>query len=171
MLENINVSHSPHISQPLSTRRIMVDVIIALLPAAGFAAYYFRMYALVLIATCVLSAVATEWICNLIRKKPNSLGDFSAALTGLILALSLPPALPFWAAIIGTITFIYKPSAVGATSVAIDYFNTHPIVTRRGGFAQNPYKDRINAIRRFTFWIKFVCCGAPTTTIISPIPN
>ena len=102
MLENINVSHSPHISQPLSTRRIMIDVIIALLPAAGFAAYYFRMYALVLIATCVISAVATEWICNLIRKKPNSLDDFSAPLTGLILALSLPPALPFWAAIIGT---------------------------------------------------------------------
>ncbi len=102
MLENINVSNSPHISQPLSTRRVMIDVIIALLPAIAFAAYYFRIRALILIATCVISAVVTEWICNSIRKKSNSLDDFSAVLTGIILALSLPPALPWWTAVIGT---------------------------------------------------------------------
>jgi electron transport complex protein RnfD len=66
------------------------------------AGYYFRIYALILISTCCLSAVATEWLCNLIRKKTNSLGDFSAIVTGIILALSLPPSLPIWAAIIGT---------------------------------------------------------------------
>jgi electron transport complex protein RnfD len=66
------------------------------------AGYYFRIYALILISTCCLSAVATEWLCNLIRKKTNSLGDFSAIVTGIILALSLPPSLPVWAAIIGT---------------------------------------------------------------------
>jgi electron transport complex protein RnfD len=66
------------------------------------AGYYFRIYALILISTCCLSAVATEWLCNLIRKKTNSLGDFSAIVTGIILALSLPPSLPIWTAIIGT---------------------------------------------------------------------
>jgi electron transport complex protein RnfD len=66
------------------------------------AGYYFRIYALILISTCCLSAVATEWLCNLIRRKTNSLGDFSAIVTGIILALSLPPSLPIWAAIIGT---------------------------------------------------------------------
>jgi electron transport complex protein RnfD len=80
----------------------MIDVIIGLMPAIAAAGYYFRIYAVILIAVCVASAVATEWLCNLIRKKPNSLGDFSAVLTGIILALSLPPGLPVWAAIIGS---------------------------------------------------------------------
>ena len=105
MLENITVSPAPHISKPLSTRTVMIDVIIALIPAMAAAGYYFRMYALILIPTCVISAVATEWLCNVIRKKPNpldSLGDFSAVVTGIILALSLPPSLPVWAAIIGS---------------------------------------------------------------------
>jgi electron transport complex protein RnfD len=81
----------------------MLDVIIGLVPAMAAAGYYFRTYAAVLIATCVISAVATEWLCNAIRKKPNSLGDLSAVITGIILALSVPPALPVWAAIIGSV--------------------------------------------------------------------
>ena len=103
MLENITVSSAPHISKALSTRSVMIDVIIGLVPAMAAAGYYFRIYALILITTCVISAVATEWLCNLIRKKPNSLGDFSAVVTGIILALSLPPSLPVWAAIIGSV--------------------------------------------------------------------
>jgi electron transport complex protein RnfD len=102
MLSDIRVSCAPHISQRLSTRSVMIDVIIGLAPAMAAAGYYFHFYALILISSCVISAVATEWLCNLIRKKPNSLGDFSAVVTGIILALSLPPALPFWAAIIGS---------------------------------------------------------------------
>ncbi len=105
MLDNITVSSSPHISKPLSTRRVMLDVIIGLVPAMAAAGYYFRIYAFVLIATCVISAVATELLCNVIRNRPNpfeSLGDFSAVLTGIILAFSLPPTLPVWAAIIGS---------------------------------------------------------------------
>jgi len=104
--ENITVSSAPHISKPLSTRTVMIDVIIGLVPAMAAAGYYFRIYALVLIPTCVISAVAAEWLCNLIRKKPNpleSLGDFSAVVTGIILALSLPPSLPVWAAIVGSV--------------------------------------------------------------------
>ena len=105
MLDNITVSSSPHISKPLSTRRVMLDVIIGLVPAMVAAGYYFRIYAFVLIATCVISAVATELLCNLIRRRPNpfeSLGDFSAVLTGIILAFSVPPTLPVWAAVIGS---------------------------------------------------------------------
>jgi electron transport complex protein RnfD len=66
------------------------------------AGYFFRKYAVILICTCVISAVVTEWFCNLIRKRPSSLDDFSAVVTGIILALSLPPALPVWAAVIGS---------------------------------------------------------------------
>jgi electron transport complex protein RnfD len=102
MPKDITVSHAPHISKALSTRSVMIDVVIGLAPAMVAAGYYFRIYALILISTCCLSAVVTEWLCNLIRKKPNSLGDFSAIVTGIILAFSLPPALPIWAAIIGS---------------------------------------------------------------------
>ena len=129
MLEHIRVSPAPHISYRFTTRSVMIDVVIGLAPALFAAGYFFRYYALFLIAACVLSAVATEWICNLIRRKPNSLGDFSAVITGLILALSLPPAIPIWAAVIGSsfsITIgkmvfgglgsnIFNPAMVGRT--------------------------------------------------------
>lgn len=129
MLENIKVSPSPHISQPLSTRRIMLDVIIGLLPAVAAAGYYFRHHALVLLATCVISAVVTEWVCNLIRRNANSLGDLSAVVTGIILGLSVSPRLPVWAAIIGSVfsiaigkmvfgglgANIFNPAMVGRT--------------------------------------------------------
>lgn len=135
MLSDIRVSCAPHISQPLSTRRVMIDVIIGLVPAMVLAGYYFRIYALILIPTCVISAVATEWLCNLIRKKPNSLGDFSAVVTGIILALSLPPSLPIWAAIIGSVfsiaigkmvfgglgANIFNPAMVGRAFLTVSF--------------------------------------------------
>jgi electron transport complex protein RnfD len=103
MLKDLRVSCAPHIGDLSSTRTVMIDVIIGLIPAMAAAGYYFRIYALILIPTCVISAVATEWLCNLIRKKPNSLGDFSAVVTGIILALSIPPNLPAWAAVVGSV--------------------------------------------------------------------
>lgn len=103
MLSDITVSFAPHISKPLSTRSVMIDVIIGLVPAMVAAGYYFRQHALILIASCVLSSMLAEWLCNLIRRKPNSLGDFSAVVTGVILAFSLPPDFPVWAAVIGSV--------------------------------------------------------------------
>jgi len=113
----------------------MIDVIIGLAPAMAAAGYYFRMHALILISTCVISCVAAEWLCNLIRKKPNSLDDFSAVVTGIILALSLPPDLPVWAAVIGgvfSITIgkmvfgglgsnIFNPAMVGRAFLTVSF--------------------------------------------------
>ena len=135
MLKNITVSSAPHISKPLSTRGVMLDVIIALAPAMLAAGYYFRIHAAVLIAACVISCAATEWACNLIRKKSNSLDDLSAVVTGIILALSLPPALPVWAAIIGSVfciaigkmvfgglgANIFNPAMVGRTFLTASF--------------------------------------------------
>jgi electron transport complex protein RnfD len=103
MLRDITVSSGPHIGKDLSTRGIMIDVIIGLVPAMLAAGYFFRLHALMLVATCVISSVVAELLCNLIRKKPNSLDDFSAVVTGIILAFSLPPAFPLWAAVIGSV--------------------------------------------------------------------
>jgi len=135
MLTNVTVSSAPHISKPLSTRGVMLDVIIGLAPAMLAAGYYFRIHAVVLIATCVISCAATEWACNLIRKKSNSLDDLSAVVTGIILALSLPPALPVWAAIIGSVfciaigkmvfgglgANIFNPAMVGRTFLTASF--------------------------------------------------
>ncbi len=135
MLTDIRVSCSPHISERLSTRSVMIDVIIGLAPAMAAAGYYFRIRALILICTCVISSVATEWLCNLIRKKPNSLDDFSAVVTGIILALSLPPKLPVWAAVIGSVfsiaigkmvfgglgANIFNPAMVGRTFLTVSF--------------------------------------------------
>ncbi|MHA1599840.1 MAG: RnfABCDGE type electron transport complex subunit D [Alphaproteobacteria bacterium] len=127
MLKDITVSFAPHISKPLSTRRVMIDVAIGLLPAIAAAGYYFRIHALLLIGVCVAGCVVAEWLCNAIRRKPNSLGDFSAVVTGIILALSVPPNLPLWAAgaggavsiVIGKMVFgglganVFNPAMVG----------------------------------------------------------
>ncbi len=102
MLSKIKIGHAPHVNNSMSTRSVMLDVVIGLMPAVVAASWLFRFQAGLLIGTCIASAVITEWLCNIIRKKPNSLGDFSAVITGLILALSLPPSLPLWAAVIGS---------------------------------------------------------------------
>jgi electron transport complex protein RnfD len=106
MLKDITVSCSPHISGRFSTRGVMIDVIIGLAPAMAAAGYFYRLNALILIGTCIISSAATELICNLILKKEKpfeSLGDFSAVVTGIILAFSVAPTLPVWAAIIGSV--------------------------------------------------------------------
>ena len=135
MLKDVTVSPAPHISKPLSTRSVMIDVIIGLAPAVAVSGYYFRLYALILISTCVISSVATEWLCNLIRKKPNSLDDFSAVVTGIILALSVPPSLPIWAAVIGSVfsiaigkmvfgglgANIFNPAMVGRAFLTVSF--------------------------------------------------
>ena len=135
MLKDIRVSCAPHISEPMSTRSVMIDVIIGLAPAVVAAGYYFRIHALVLITTCVISCVATEALCNVICKRSNSLDDFSAIVTGIILALSLPPKLPLWAAIVGSVVSIaigkmvfgglganiFNPAMVGRTFLSVSF--------------------------------------------------
>ena len=101
MPQDFAVTFAPHIRRPLSTRRIMLDVIIGLTPALSAAGIFFRIRGLAVVAVCIASCAATEWLCNRARRKPNSLGDFSAVVTGVILGLSLSAALPLWAAAIG----------------------------------------------------------------------
>jgi len=101
MLENISVSPSPHISKAHSTRSVMFDVVIGLAFPLAAAVIFFRLQAVFVIATCVVSCMLTEWICNIIRKKPSTLGDLSAVVTGVILAFSLPVSIPLWAAAVG----------------------------------------------------------------------
>lgn len=96
-----NVSSNPHIRSKLTTSGIMLAVIIALLPATAFGIYNFGLDALILIAITVATTTLTEYLYEKLMHKPITVGDFSAAVTGLLLALNLPPKAPFWIGIIG----------------------------------------------------------------------
>ncbi len=101
-MNKLIVSSSPHIKTKHDTPRIMLDVIIALLPAliAGVVIYGIR--ALLVVATCVVTAVVCEFLFNLITKKEQTIFDLSAVITGLILALTLRADAPIWQCVIGS---------------------------------------------------------------------
>lgn len=99
----LNVSSNPHVRDAMTTQKIMLNVIIALLPATIFGIINFGWYALVLVLVTTAAAVLTEYIYCRLMKKPNPVGDLSAAVTGLLLAINLPPELPVWIAILGAV--------------------------------------------------------------------
>ena len=99
----LKLSASPHIHSGRSTRRIMLDVLIALLPAAVAGTVIFGLRALLVLAVCVVSCVGFEALFNLLAKKPVTVGDLSAAVTGLLLGLNLPANLPIWQCVVGSL--------------------------------------------------------------------
>lgn len=101
MSDLYNVSSSPHTRKKDTTDRIMLYVIIALMPASLFGIYNFGYQAALLIIITILSCVASEWVYNRILKKKQTIADFSAVVTGLLLALNLPPTLPYWMGALG----------------------------------------------------------------------
>ncbi len=105
-MKKLVVSSSPHITSPDSVRSIMLDVILALLPAGCAAVWLFGLEALLLILTCVAACVVSEYVTRKIMKRDNTIGDLSAVVTGLLLAYNLPPSLPLWMAVIGCVVAI-----------------------------------------------------------------
>ena len=103
MSDLMKVSSNPHVRAKSSTSGIMLAVVIALLPAAGFGIYNFGVDALILILVTVLSTVLTEYIYEMVLKKKKTIGDYSAVVTGLLLALNLPPKAPWWIGLVGGI--------------------------------------------------------------------
>lgn len=97
----LNVSSSPHVRDHSSTKSIMRDVIIALMPATLVGLYNFGVRALLVILTTCVTCVLAEFVWQKCMKQSVSTGDFSALLTGLLLALNLPATLPLWMCIIG----------------------------------------------------------------------
>lgn len=100
---NLKISASPHVRSSATTADIMSDVMIALVPAAAFGVYLFGKHAVLLVLACVLSAVLSEYIYEKIFKLPVTIGDFSAVVTGLLLAMNLPPELPIWMGVLGSV--------------------------------------------------------------------
>ncbi len=103
MSDLMKVSSNPHIRSKSATGSIMLAVVTALLPAAGFGIYNFGTDALILILVTVLSTVLTEYIFEKILGKKVTIGDYSAVVTGLLLALNLPASAPWWIGMVGGI--------------------------------------------------------------------
>lgn len=102
-MDNLLLASSPHIVRGVSTRRIMLDVVISLLPAAIAGVVIFGLNALWLELTCIAVCVASEALFNLTVHKKQTIGDCSAIVTGLLLALNLPANLPLWQAVVGSV--------------------------------------------------------------------
>ena len=103
MKERMEVSSNPHIRANDSTDNIMLSVVIALMPATLFGVWNFGWYAAVVVFVCVFVAVLSEHIFCKICKKPTTIKDMSAVVTGLLLALNLPQHFPLWMAAVGSV--------------------------------------------------------------------
>lgn len=103
MSDLMKVSSNPHIRSKVTTSNIMLAVVIALLPTAGFGIYNFGLDALILILVTVATTIMTEFLYEKLMHKPITIGDYSAVVTGLLLALNLPSTAPWWIGVIGGI--------------------------------------------------------------------
>lgn len=92
---------SPHLKSGIKTSNLMLDVVIALLPAAAASVYFFGLKAALLVIVTVVSCVISEYVYCRLAKKPNPISDYSAVVTGMLLAFNLSPAVPLWIAAIG----------------------------------------------------------------------
>ena len=99
----LNISNSPHIKSTNNTQAIMLNVIISLMPVLFFAIYHFGIYSLFIVLCCVVASMLSEYVFNIVTKRPNSLYDCSAIITGLLLGLNMPPRINLLIPILGSI--------------------------------------------------------------------
>ena len=100
---NLTVASSPHIRGNFRTSRIMLDVVLALMPALAVGCFVLGMRALLVTALCAATAVATEWLYAKLTKTRNTIIDGSALVTGVLLAMTLPHTVPYWQAAMGSV--------------------------------------------------------------------
>ena len=99
----LTVASSPHIRGNFRTNRIMMDVVLALLPALAVGIWYFGLRALAVTCICIGAAVISEWLYSLVTRTRNTTVDGSAIVTGLLLAMTLPHTVPYWQAALGSV--------------------------------------------------------------------
>ncbi len=103
MSELLNISSGPHIRNPLSTKAVMRDVLIALLPTTVLGIWAHGAYSAMIIAVSIAAAVLTEYLFDKVTKRKNTIGDCSAIVTGLLLALTLPARVPVYIPVLGAV--------------------------------------------------------------------
>ncbi len=108
----LTVASSPHIRGDFRTSRIMLDVVIALLPALAVGVYMLGLRALAVTAVCVSCAVGAEWLYSLVMRTRNTVIDGSALVTGVLLAMTLSASVPYWLAAVGSVFAIILVKAL-----------------------------------------------------------
>ena len=101
MSKLLNVSSSPHVRSNETTQSIMMDVAIAMLPATAFGVFQFGLHALLVLIVTIAACVLSEYVFEKITKRPCTISDFSAVVTGMILALNMPPEIALWIPALG----------------------------------------------------------------------
>ena len=99
----LNVSSSPHVRNKITTQNLMFDVAIAMIPASVYGVWQFGMHALLVLIATMVSCVLSEYVYEKLMKKPITVSDGSAVVTGMILALNMPPEIPVWIPFLGGI--------------------------------------------------------------------
>ena len=107
------VTSSPHIRGKRNTQQIMLDVVIALIPALLAGTIIFGMRALIVAMVCIAAAVVAEWVCGMILYHRNTVKDISSVVTGFLLALTLPATVPYWLAAVGSVFAIVVVKGFG----------------------------------------------------------
>ena len=124
----LRASSNPHIRNGEDTRGLMLDVIIALMPALLFGVWHFGVRVAISAVVSVASAIFFEWLYRKLLHKPQMIGDLSAAVTGLLLSMVCPPELPVWMLVVGNFfaIFVVKQLYGGLITVFIRYFGSYP---------------------------------------------
>lgn len=146
MSEPVYLSSSPHIASDVTTDKIMRDVIYSLIPACLVALFMFGLPALMVLLVCTLGCLVFEAACNRINGTPYTLRDGSAALTGILLALNLPPSAPWWLALLGAFIAIVIAKQI------------------YGGLGYNPFNPALVArvVLLISFPVQMTRWSAPT---------
>ena len=155
-MENLIVSPSPHLHSPVTTRSLMRDVLIALSPAMLVAVLFYGWQVLLMLVLGAATCMLTEYlITRFLLKRPSTLGDLSAVVTGVLLALNLPPNAPWWLVMVGSLvavgiakmTFgglgqnLFNPALVGRVFLLVSF----PVLMTDWTLPHSPLQDMIPA--------------------------
>ena len=185
MSKIITISPSPHVYEDTTVKRLMFDVVIALLPALAFSIYFFGMGAIIVTLTAVVSCLAFEWLIQkyMLKKEP-SITDGSALVTGILLAFNVPTNLPIWIIIVGSLVAIgvgkmsfgglgnnpFNPALVGRVFMLISFpvqMTSWPVPT---GFS-NSYTDAVTGATPLGVMKEGIGAGEPVSAIMDKIPS
>lgn len=181
----ITISPSPHVYEDTTVKRLMFDVVIAMLPALAFSIYFFGMGAIIVTLTAVVSCLAFEWLIQkyLLKQEP-SITDGSALVTGILLAFNIPTNLPVYMIIIGSLVAIgigkmsfgglgnnpFNPALVGRVFMLISFpvqMTSWPLPT---GFS-NSYTDAITGATPLGIMKEGIGAGESVSAIMDKIPS
>ncbi|MCG8412306.1 MAG: RnfABCDGE type electron transport complex subunit D [Bacteroidales bacterium] len=185
MMNKLFISPSPHVYEDTSVKRLMFDVVIALIPAMVFSIYFFGMGAIVVTLTAVVSCLAFEWLIQkFILKQEPSITDGSALVTGILLAFNIPTNLPIGIIIIGSLVAIgvgkmsfgglgnnpFNPALVGRVFMLISFPVQMTSWPKPTGFS-NSYTDAVTGATPLGVMKEGLSAGAPMDSIMAKIPT